>query len=470
MLMRSPPNGKVVFIFLEYSDERVPVCLLDGRTDATEMDARAWVGRLNRAVFGDNAGLKGPRKEDPGGEAHLFYLDGEWECDWGRIETSAEGRIWTLGLGMGPDEERCVQPFGKEPFEALERLSAHVSHDLYNFMTAVLGAASLLRRRLAEDDHRLNHVKQLESAIGSSRKKFLAISLLSEGLEADDEQKPVAPVVTQALRTLRGSYPSLEVQWEEPGFFSGVQAHLEALQYVIHAILENGCQGCGERQPLKVSLALEEGHEMVIRVTSVGGQLSPQALRFAFKPTFSGWVRARKGMGLPVSWVLVRRMGGSLDLSQGEEGVVCTLRLPAAPSIPKKEQGLGRAKGPSARQLLLVEADGTMRKVHKIAAEGEGWMVHEASFGQASVVLCRALPGQLAAVLCDLDSLEQPLGEWLGLTRQYQKEAVVLFFCNEGLEVSPQWEEFGVTEVNFLRKPFSPADLMNSISELQGKH
>jgi two-component system C4-dicarboxylate transport sensor histidine kinase DctB len=38
------------------------------------------------------------------------------------------------------------------------------------------------------------------------------------------------------------------------------------------------------------------------------------------------------GLGLAVSYGIVRELGGSLEAANGEQGAIFTLRLPAAPN------------------------------------------------------------------------------------------------------------------------------------------
>ncbi len=70
----------------------------------------------------------------------------------------------------------------------------------------------------------------------------------------------------------------------------------------------------------------------MLSIADIGGGIAPDALGRVFEPFFTTKpVGAGLGLGLAVSYGIVRELGGSLEAANGEQGAVFTLRLPVAP-------------------------------------------------------------------------------------------------------------------------------------------
>ena len=76
-----------------------------------------------------------------------------------------------------------------------------------------------------------------------------------------------------------------------------------------------------------------QAEQCLLSIADSGGGIASEALDHVFEPFFTTKpVGAGLGLGLAVSYGIVRELGGSLEAANGEQGAVFTLRLPAAPN------------------------------------------------------------------------------------------------------------------------------------------
>ena len=71
----------------------------------------------------------------------------------------------------------------------------------------------------------------------------------------------------------------------------------------------------------------------MLSLADSGGGIAAADLARVFEPFFTTKpVGEGLGLGLAVSYGIVRELGGSLEAGNGEQGAVFTLRLPVAPN------------------------------------------------------------------------------------------------------------------------------------------
>jgi len=232
------------------------------------------------------------------------------------------------------------------------------------------------------------------------------------------------------------------------------------------ALLDNGCEAAKGESYVQVSL---DKDDISVRITveTHGATLSDSQLERAFLPTFSGWDRKRRGLGLTIALVEARRVGGDLHLRRTEKGVASTLEFPlSAAGIDSSRTNVSSSPIDSSRgEMMLVDADNTSRGLLRTALESEGWRVHEASYGAASLALMRALPKKPELLLCDLSLTSSFHEPWIRGLLEMENEVRILFFVADAGDVQAAVEATGVGVESILSKPFSPADLIRFIGE-----
>lgn len=219
---------------------------------------------------------------------------------------------------------------------ALGQMSAALAHEINQPLTALqmqLGSLRLLldsgRPEAVRDGlQRVDGLLQRMAALTGHLKTFARKS--PAGLS---ERLSLADVLEQALQLLAPRMRSEQVELRRE-VDAGVQVLGDAirLEQVILNLLHNALDAMVESDArvLLVHIA-RDGGDCVLSVEDSGGGIAEEALGRVFEPFFTTKpVGQGLGLGLAVSYGIVRDLGGSLEAHNGAHGAVFTLRLPAA--------------------------------------------------------------------------------------------------------------------------------------------
>ena len=106
------------------------------------------------------------------------------------------------------------------------------------------------------------------------------------------------------------------------------------LEQVLLNLLHNALDAMAGQERRMLRMTIEaQGGQWQLSIEDSGGGIAEEHIGNVFDPFFTTKpVGQGLGLGLAVSYGIVRELGGSLEASNGEEGAVFTLRLPAAPA------------------------------------------------------------------------------------------------------------------------------------------
>lgn len=220
---------------------------------------------------------------------------------------------------------------------ALGQMSAALAHEINQPLTALqmqLGSLRLLldsgRAEAVRDGlQRVDGLLQRMAALTGHLKTFARKS--PAGLS---ERLSLADVLEQALQLLAPRMRSEQVELRcEVDAGAQVLGDAIRLEQVILNLLHNALDAMAEcdARVLRVRIA-RDGDDCVLSVEDSGGGIAEETLGRVFEPFFTTKpVGQGLGLGLAVSYGIVRDLGGSLEADNGELGAVFTLRLPAAP-------------------------------------------------------------------------------------------------------------------------------------------
>lgn len=220
---------------------------------------------------------------------------------------------------------------------ALGQMSAAMAHEINQPLTAMqmqLGSVRLLldtarpeeaRNGLERIDNLLQRIAVLTGHLKTFARKSPA------GLS---ERVRLADVLEQALLLLdariRRDEVLLSCEIDAEALVAGDAIRLEqVLVNLLHNALD--AMSAAPVGHLQVRIAREDG-QCVLQVSDSGGGIAAEHLAQVFEPFYTTKpVGQGLGLGLAVSYGIVRELGGSLEVANGEDGAVFTLRLPAAP-------------------------------------------------------------------------------------------------------------------------------------------
>jgi two-component system C4-dicarboxylate transport sensor histidine kinase DctB len=221
---------------------------------------------------------------------------------------------------------------------ALGQMSAAMAHEINQPLTAMqmqLGSLRLLLDSGRQDDvreglQRIDALLQRIAGLTGHLKTFARKS--PAGLS---ERLCLADVLEQALQLLAPRLRSEQVQLHSAVDSSArVLGDAIRLEQVLLNLLHNALDAMATVESRHLHICIEhQAEQCLLSIADSGGGIAAEVLGHVFEPFFTTKpVGAGLGLGLAVSYGIVRELGGSLEAANGEQGAVFTLRLPAAPT------------------------------------------------------------------------------------------------------------------------------------------
>ncbi|MFI8610346.1 ATP-binding protein [Pseudomonas sp. NPDC077649] len=220
---------------------------------------------------------------------------------------------------------------------ALGQMSAALAHEINQPLTALqmqLGSLRLLLdsgrpEAVREGLQRIDGLLQRMAALTGHLKTFARKT--PAGLS---ERLCLGGVLEQALQLLaprmRSEQVELRTRVDDEAEVLGDAIRLEqVLLNLLHNALD--AMADSEARILEVRIA-RDGDACLLSVEDSGGGIAEETLGRVFEPFFTTKpVGQGLGLGLAVSYGIVRELGGVLQAGNGERGARFTLSLPAAP-------------------------------------------------------------------------------------------------------------------------------------------
>ncbi len=320
------------------------------------------------------------------------------------------------------EKKRLEQHFRRaQRLESLGVLAAGIAHDLNNVLTPILMSSELL-----QEEVRGERARGLLAALRTSAtrgadliRQVLAFGRGGEGRRARVDLAQLARDVQQMARETFPRNVTLTV--DAPPDLWPVTANGTQL----HQVLVNLCVNARDAMPEggTITLALENttldeiyagmnvlarpGPYVLLRIEDTGHGMTPDVLERLFEPFFTTKEPGRgTGLGLPVSFGIVREHGGFMNVySEPGKGSRFKVYLPAdasarmAEEVAVERSALPRGAG---ELILVVDDEEAVREVTRTALERFGYRVLLAAHGAEGVALYVQRRGEVAAVLTDM--------------------------------------------------------------------
>ena len=253
-----------------------------------------------------------------------------------------------------------------QKMESIGALSGGIAHDFNNILGGILGNASFLRNKLAEDSDSLRYLEVIERGIDQASQ--LTRQLLGFSRQGPQQLNPVDvnSVIEQTLELFRRTLDQgVELQQElDPGLPAAFADSLQFEQVVLNLLLNanEALNGHGriairsrprvvDEEESRQVPDLRPGNYVEIEVRDTGRGIPPELHNRIFDPFFTT-KRDGEGSGLGLSMVysILRAHGGHVELaSRPDLGTRFRLLFPAADE-PAREAG-----GPPVKTLRGTE-------------------------------------------------------------------------------------------------------------------
>jgi two-component system cell cycle sensor histidine kinase/response regulator CckA len=218
---------------------------------------------------------------------------------------------------------------------------------------------------------------------------------------------------------------------------------------------------------------------VVVDVADSGTGMTPDVLEKIFEPFFTT-KEVGKGTGLGLSTVfgIVKQSGGFIDVdSRVGRGTTFRIYLPRhipePQEVPEEAAKAETARKPAADMtgqgtILLVEDEDPVRAVNARALTARGYTVLEAASGVEALQVIQARGTPVDLVVSDVVMPEMDGPTLLGELRKIDPGLKVIFvsgYAEDAFKKNlPDGEEF-----NFLAKPFSLRQLVETVKQVMGR-
>lgn len=372
------------------------------------------------------------------------------ECFRLAVERAQDGTVRLAALPQAVEHRRHTMA---------TQMAAGVAHEVANALSAVVGWAELGRRDPARGSEAFDAIEDSARAARSAARRLL--QSVREG-EHEAEPLDVAAVVADIKRLLQPRATDAGVGMETgaptPVWIAG---RPDALITLVWNLVQNAIEALPPGGTIRIATHGDRDR-VTLRVSDDGPGMDEPTRRRAFSPYFTT-KSGGTGLGLSLVRQAARDLGASLDLDSAP-GRGTTFEI----SMPRMEQH--QAAGPVRRNsgvretgldvsVLVVEDDAALRELVATTLDIRGARVHAVR----TMAEARALEARFDVALVDV-CLPDGAGDHL-LAELEERGTVELGALVSGV-TEPARDAEDWREQMWLRKPFEPIDLVETVREL----
>jgi signal transduction histidine kinase len=350
-----------------------------------------------------------------------------------------------------------------ERLSALGEMAAGVAHDFNNLLAVVVGRAELLLKA-GQEPAVAQDVQIIRQAAWDGAQTVRRIQEFTRTRQTRPSGRVnMAELLRDVVELTRGRWKdeaqSLGVSYDvrvESATVPPVKGIASELREVFMNLLINGLDAMsgGGQFLFRVS---GDAEMVTITAEDTGCGMSEETRRKVLEPFFTTKGARGTGLGLSVSWGIVKRHGGTIDIeSRLGEGSVFIVRLPVSKQAVAAEVREWTPRPARKAHVLVIDDEREVRSVLRDVLTSIGHTVVEAASGEEGLACCESEAVDL--ILADV-SMPGMSGWDVAAACQRRFPRVPLGFVTGWGDRLNQEEatRFGVRFV--LSKPFAPVDV-----------
>lgn len=361
-------------------------------------------------------------------------------------------------------QEKVVQ---LERLRALGEMASGVAHDFNNILAAILGRAQLLRSDL-EDPLLRRGVEIIEGLAWDAARTVRRIQEFArirrgQAFTTVSLNEAIQDVLEATRPRWKDQAEALGIRYEvvtDLGEIPTVAGDPSEIREALMNLVLNSLDAMPQGGVLRIRTAAAD-RSVVLTVADTGCGMSEEVRRRAFEPFFTMKGAQSTGLGLSVTYGIIRRHGGEIEIeSQEGQGTTFVIRLPAGRGhAPEVEAEAPPAASMSAAILVIDDEEDVRTTLADILA-AQGHAVRMAAGGREGL----ALFGQerYDLVLTDLGMPGMSGWQVARSIKEISRETPVILVTGWGEELDPQAVQEG--SVDFvLSKPFRLNSLLTLV-------
>ena len=326
-------------------------------------------------------------------------------------------------------EAQREQEIHGQKMAALGELSFGVAHNVNNTLTGILGRAQLILRNS-------NDPTKVEAGLELIIKSAEDGAHIIRRIQDFARQRPSREFESIAVaELLKDACEMTRPRWESRSEFAPIrfalhadcQANINGDPVELREVLVNMIYNAVDAMPSggEVRVSTQETRDrVVIQITDTGTGMGPEVKQRLFDPFFTTKGKAGTGMGLAVSFGIIRRHEGSIEVdSEVGRGTTFKISLPKVTPALQEAQGVPAAEATASTsednlRVLVVDDETHVREVLIEALEAEGCEVVSAQSGEIALALFDQHEGKFDGIFTDIGMPEMTGWELVSEIRQ----------------------------------------------------
>src|SRR5713101_3887812 len=375
-----------------------------------------------------------------------------------------------LGAALQEVETSHQQLVQAERLSALGEMAAGVAHDFNNLLAVVVGRAEILLAK-GQDPNVARDIEIIRTAAWDGAHTVRRIQEFTRTRQTRPAGRVDIPellrdVVELTRARWKGEAQSRGLSYDvvvEGGPVPPVAGISAELREVFMNLLINGLDAMpgGGQFVFRVS---NDAESVIIAAEDTGCGMSEETRRRVLEPFFTTKGARGTGLGLAVSWGIVKRHGGTIEIeSTLGLGSVFMIRLPISKGESAPEAGEALSRSVRSGRILVIDDEEAVRCVLRDMLTPCGHTVLEAASGEAGLAL---LDHEAVDVI--LTDISMPGMSGWDVAAACQRRFPHIprgFVTGWGDRLDPQ--ETARSGVRFIvSKPFAPADVQGHVASV----
>jgi two-component system NtrC family sensor kinase len=308
-------------------------------------------------------------------------------------ERAAPGPVVILVEDVTEQRIMEAQLIQNDKMASIGQLVSGVAHELNNPLTSIAGLAELLLEREAHPDLPREHLRVIHDQ--AERAGRIVRNLLTFARKGAPEKAAVdlndVAARTSLLIVYELQLHGIELESAlsaEPVVVLGDRYELQQvlLNLVTNAVQAVSTLGPGRLRRITLATTRIDG-EAILRVRDTGPGVPVHLVSHLFTPFFTTKAPGEgTGLGLSLSYGLVKSHGGELSFEQPPEGgAEFRVTLPSYDAPPELQEELASGPRFSTRRILVVDEDPVVQRLVSALFAPEGHLVEAARTGEQAL-------------------------------------------------------------------------------------
>jgi len=415
-----------------------------------------------------------------------------WETEWCRKDGSRlpveinvtfmrdrDGNsIGAVAAVRDISERRVIeqQLLQAEKLKSLGEMASGVAHDFNNMLTAILGRAQLVKRMLiaAEDAVDVDRKAEIEKGLAVIEAAALdgaeTVRRIQDFSRAGASQRFFGSI--DLSEVISGALEYTRARWKDA-------AELKGLQYYIENMLSEPVMVVGNTAELRevftncINNSLDampqggtlsffaecDARTVTLTLRDTGTGIPHAIINRVFDPFFTTKGPQSSGLGMSVSYGILKRHNGSISVSSEEgRGVTLTIMLPLGQAESRERPDIEHDFQGAGLRVLVIDDDSDVREVLVEMLTSAGHRVESASDGQTGLEIFREREFDL--VFTDLGM--PGISGWDVAREIKSMREQTLLALVTGWDVQDQKDSIEQHSIDFiLNKPFQVSHIMD---------